>query len=207
MSRKWKPLPTHLPGWHRNDSAFNSFESKTAKAVRNFKLSRKKRQQEKQNRRRKRISNGNVPPIKRLILAITNKDGSIHHSHWSKLGGTWHCLRSEEPYRWFSVSCPVKVATYLHDESISFQWLSPHLQSAELSPAPCAHQKRTIPTTTSSDVGNTPASAVRSNDNKQQSVTHLAQSQAGSSEALERNGVKSPRRLMHSERPELPRNY
>ncbi len=186
MSRKWKPLPTHLPGWHRNASPL--YEAKPK--ARNVRL-------RKPHRKFK-----NPKPTKHLVLAITLlANPSIHHSYWSRLRGTWHCTRSQYPFHWFTSASPKAVSHYLNQHSISYQWLSPHLQTAELSPAPCSQ------TTTSSDVGNTPASAVRSNVNKNKNPHTLTALLRGSVDSLERNGDESPVRLIDTGSPALPQNY
>jgi len=174
MSRKWKPLPTHLPGWHQS-----GYSPDLQPKQRNVRLRKAK-----PHRKFK-----NPQPTKHLVLAITTREG-IHHSNWSRLRGTWHCTRSQDPYHWFTSASPHAVSHYLNQHSISYQWLSPHHQNAELSPIRSNH---------GSDVGNPPASAVRSNDNKPNGPTHDDSFSARFSGPLERNGDESPVRLIDSQ--------
>jgi hypothetical protein len=126
MSRQWKKLPTHLPGWNYNISErTDGIERKRKK--KKFK-SRSIRQKIHQSFRSPK-SNPSKPfsssSVKEWILRISNDKVTLL-SHWIRIQGSWRCIGADPQIEWFTRCSAQTVNHWLFANHFSKQWLRPH---------------------------------------------------------------------------------
>jgi hypothetical protein len=133
MSRAWKPLPTHLPGWNgRGRPAEDKFhtrrELKRRKKSLKFKSKGGVRYAPKPALPRTKPSTpfrhtSTCPDQERILYVQDPNTTAYFMSRWRRTRGSWRCLLSDPPFGWFcGVLHPQTAYDYLLRHHFSFHW-------------------------------------------------------------------------------------
>jgi hypothetical protein len=142
MSRKWKSLPTHLPGWEgyrtRFDASKRKLKPNRHRPRRNRSRLRKHRPYPAEPIPQPRKAPGFTIPKTRITFKLLRIFSSIasHDSTWRCLRGHWHCVQADPPIEWFTrVNHPKVVEQWLRQNHFSWQWLAADKIQPESKPA------------------------------------------------------------------------
>lgn len=127
MSRKWKPLPTNLPGWKRTLVLGPSrrMRKRMAKRFRHSQSRPRWRKDGPIPERAEAPSKAKKPEDIYRVLHVFHPDRlSPVQSVWRRKAGVWRCVEAQPPLDWFlGIIHPDVAGNYLRQHHLTFQWL------------------------------------------------------------------------------------
>ena len=193
MSRAWKPLPTHLPGWNRYSIPDYTRAQKPPKR-KNRTANKKRGFWRKPKPVQRTVTKvpfpSNHTSTLTKILRVWGPKGGVD-CLWKRERGHWRCISATEPLAWFTrVNCPDTIADWLHRQKLQYRWLSLSMQGSAPNPpagltCPSGHPETGKPTSPLS-----------------QSAARPCDEQSTCGPALAQNGLANPRCLIRPGCPE-----
>lgn len=195
MSRAWKPLPTHLPGWNAYQPEYpKKKETRKQKRLRFRAKKRSRFSARKSFPRADTQPQHPLPDLARTMIAEL-PTGNAQAKWWRK-HGTWKCVAAESPIDWFTrLRHPEQAYQWLMSHHIPFHWIP--IQKGGTAP-------ETPPQNRPAEAYTPSKASAPSGDNTTAPVTGSTYAgPVGSiSAVLEQNDVTSPRCLIDRLEPE-----
>jgi len=127
MSRAWKPLPTHLPGWHQAERSEPIPESWWKKRSKGKHKSRSSVSRGRLSRKSKPIHSPFAPhttPILKKVLHVEGQ-GVSAYCLFKREHGHWKCLAAGGPFEWFTrVHDMATIGDWLKRQHYEFHWIA-----------------------------------------------------------------------------------
>lgn len=196
MSRKWKPLPTHLPGWglYREQwqpprPEFNSFVQAKKRARKRRNIQKRNSWARRQHGEQRSKNRTHPTPVRRpdteQLLWVNASNGTppfCAGAVFQRRSGVWRCTEAAPIIEWMTrVQNPPVILNWLKAKEFSYEWVKPMPETRKEPPS-----------------GSTPRQAEQAPARQPISTSppHSEASIAQVSGGLEQNGLTSPRCLI-----------
>lgn len=131
MSRKWKALPTHLPGWGRE---YESFLDAHLYARSKRKSKSRKRLRFRGSRSRVSRCNESKPakpshPLLYKTLRIQLETGVVG-ACFLRRDSKWRCIKAAPAIAWFTRASIQSIENWIRLKKYPFQWVNPTTDAA-----------------------------------------------------------------------------
>lgn len=130
MSRAWKQLPTHLPGWDTYNAHYASLTPTRKNPFKRKRLrhQRSRRAYPKPNPESVSLTDFRPRHAEKLLLVESPK--LTARSLWRRTGGHWECVCADPAIEWMKrVRHPHVVKEWLSRNHYPFRWLTPSMKT------------------------------------------------------------------------------
>lgn len=146
MSRKWKPLPTHLPGWGWEKSLHSTGNEISKRKRKRLKKKQKWLQYQKiryfksehpepKPAKKPTPKTSSLTKVLRIELPNPFVGDGILLSEWHRTHGKWSCTKADATVDWFTrVRHPEVVLKWMKDHHYFYTWLNAKLAGTAVTP-------------------------------------------------------------------------